>query len=261
MAPYCATPAGLRLDLVDTDGVTVTKTLDLMAEENGVRVSSLDVAYPTVREVTAANPTDNGEFDYTSLFGPRVVTVAGTVVPSAFGSRQAMLAELSSWCAPWLRPHLVYCIDPTEATLWLTVRGSQFTAPVSDRTVTAFTVSWVAADPMAQTLSATTLELAPGQTATARNDGNFPAWPTITLRGPCTDPEVAGVAFSGLALGSAEHVVISPRNRTVYLMGDPRRPRYGLVDFARTRWRPLRPGDNEVSSSAPATVEWRHTYI
>ena len=163
MAPYCSCPAGLRLD--NTGSGLAYATLDLMDDANGFRVDSFDPGFPTVREVVAANPTQPGEYDYTTFFGPRAITVTGTLVPSANqGSRQGALAELNYWCQPgvyqsstssWVpfRPRLIYCIDPDQATMFFTVRGSQLSAPVSDAHFTAFTVSWVAADPTPQPYS------------------------------------------------------------------------------------------------------------
>ena len=46
--------------------------MDLMDETNGYRVDSLDLPFPTVREVVAALPTRDGDFDTTALLGPRV---------------------------------------------------------------------------------------------------------------------------------------------------------------------------------------------
>ena len=256
MSSYCDVPAGLRLD--DTGGAP-SSTLDLMAEENGIRVDSLDIGFPTIREAVAPHPTIDGNYDYTSLFGPRVVTVTGSFVPSVnYTDRQNMMQHLAGWCAPNIRPQLVYAIDPTSPTLVLVVRGSQFSAPASNRLVSAFTVSWVAPDPAATAFVAKEVAITAGGTAEVVNAGTYTAWPTLTIAGPCEDPVVewgdGAVAFAGLELGPGEEVVVAPKNRTAGA-------RYRALDFTRTRWRGLAPGVTEVRAGAPVTVTWRDTYI
>jgi hypothetical protein len=261
---YCDVPAGLRLDqYANTDGTGgLVKTLDFMAEGNGIRVSSFDLGFPTVRETVAAKPTTNGDYDYTWLFGPRVVTIAGSLIPSTFGSRQAMLAELMSWLDPSIRPVLVFAIDPTEATQQITMRGSQFSAPVSDRMVTAFSASWVAPDPAFESFGAKTVEVDAGGTAEVVNEGTYRAWPTFTVYGPCAGPVLeygdAVVALGDLDLAPGEDVVVVPRTSRAYLAD---RSRYVRPDYRRTRWDGFPPGRTVVSSSARATIEWRDTYI
>ena len=253
---YCDSPAGLRLD--DTGGAP-SSTLDFMAVDNGIRVDSLDLGFPTIREAVAPHPTIDGNYDYTSLFGPRVVTVTGSFLPSAnYTDRQTMMQALAGWCAPNLRPQLVYAIDATSPTLVLVVRGSQFSAPASDRRISAFTVSWVAPDPAATAFVAKEVAIAAGETAEVVNAGTYTAWPTFTIAGPCTDPVLewrdGAVTFAGLELRRGETVVVEPKARRAG-------SRYRNLDFARTRWRGLPPGMTEVRASAAVTVAWRDTYI
>ena len=268
MTAYCDCPAGLRLDGYAVDGTSLGTTLDFMAEENGIRVDSLDIGFPTVREAVAPHPTQDGNYDYTSLFGPRVVTVTGTFIASTtYTDRQGMMQALAGWCAPNIRPHLIYAIDPTSATLSLIVRGSQFSAPASNRKMSAFTASWVAPNPAATSMLLRELSVKAGETGELLNEGTYTAWPTFTVRGPCRDPLVewqGGAAhFTGLELSEGEYVVVSPQARTVTFMGrsEPQFNRYRALDFARTRWQGLAPGVTEVYASAALDVAWRDTFI
>jgi Phage tail protein len=258
MTSMCDSPAGVRLDGYDMNGNSLGTTLDLMDADGGILIDSFDVGFPTVRETVAVKPANDGQYDYTQYFGPRTVTITGTFIPSAnFTDRQTMMQELASWCAPDIRPHLIYAYDATSTTLWLTVRGSQMSAPASNRHISAFTVSWVASDPAAQSTSVKELSVKAGETAQVVNEGTYTAWPTFRIYGPCRNPHVdwgrGAVSFDALELYEGERIDVSPRTRSS--------SHHRSLDFARTRWGGLAPGVNELSANVPVVVTWRDTYI
>jgi hypothetical protein len=236
MAVYCAAPATLRLELLDAAG-NLVDSLDLMDQANGYRVAALDIAFPTVREVKAALPTRDGDFDTTALLGPRVVTITGSLIGSPAGTRQSALAVLSHWLQPRLRPRLVYVVDQGETPLAIGLRGSQLAAPYSDPAVSAFSASWVAPDPVAYSLDVDQITVQPQQTGaiagraypltfprtypaagvggsgmgTIQNDGDYPTWPTFRIYGPCTNPAVwwvsppgGAIVFTGLTVAAGD---------------------------------------------------------
>jgi hypothetical protein len=282
---YCATPATLRLELVDPLG-NVTDTLDLMDETNGYRVASLDIGFPTVRAVTAALATRDGDYDTTALFGPRTVTVAGSLVPSAFGSRQAALAALAHWCQPRLRPRLVYAVDAGEELLAIGLRGDQMSAVYDNPAVSAFQVSWVAPNPVAYSLTQNQTTVGPEQTAplggrtyplafprtypaagaggsgqgTIQNDGTYPTWPIFRIYGPCTNPAIfwvdppgpAIVFTGGLAVNAGDYLEVDTANQTALINGLTSASRYSNLDFTQTVWQPCYAGAT-VIRFAPAT--------
>jgi hypothetical protein len=255
MTTYCGTPATLRLETLDSTGA-VTASLDLMDQGNGYRVDSLDVAFPTVREVVAALPTRDGEYDMTRLYGPRAVTVTGSLIPVASGSRQKALQALAWWCQPRLRPRLVYAVDADCAPMWIGVRGSQLSAPYSDRQVSAFTVSWVATDPVARVLTTSNITINAAGSGTATNHGTYRAWPLIDVYGPCTQAHVAwttpaagGVSFlPGYAIASGHVVNIDTQAQTCLLDGTT--SVYSSLDFVNTRWPALEPGNQLITFTA-----------
>jgi hypothetical protein len=272
---YCATPATLRLELVDHNTGAVTDSLDLMDQNNGYRVATLDVAFPTVRAVVAPLPTRDGDYDTTNLFGPRVVTVTGSLVHSAQGSRQVALATLARWCGPRLRPRLVYAVDSDATPLALGLRGSQLSAPAANPAVSAFTASWEAPDPVATGLTQHANLINPQPTALGRhynlsfnrvypvvtgngqgscvNAGTYRAWPVLNIYGPCTNPAVfwisppgGAVVFSGLTLQANEYVQVDTYAQTVLDNGQAGASRFDLLDFARTSWAGLEPGSTTL---------------
>lgn len=271
---YCSSPATLRLETLNPAG-TVTATLDLMAETDGYRVSSFDVAFPTVREIVAALPTRDGDYDMTRLYGPRAVTVTGTLVPSDTGSRQHAQEALEWWCQPRLRPRVVYALDADMDPVWLGIRGAQFTAPASDPSNSKFSVSWVASDPVARVLTPSQITVNPGATGTATNTGTYRAWPVLDLYGPCTNPAVTwvtpaagAVVFTGLTVAAGHYVTVDTNLQTAVVDGDPNQSVYRYVDFANTRWAGLEPGATTLgftattsSSPARAVVSWADATI
>lgn len=266
---YCSCPATLRLEQLDSSG-NVTAQLDLMDEHNGFRVASLDVAFPTVRAVTAALPTRDGDYDTTRLMGPRTVTVTGSLVASTAGTRSAALAALAAWAVPGLRPRIVYSLDG-EPPLTLGLRGSQLSAPASNIGVSAFSVSWEAPNPIASGLVDHQTDISPQLPVTGRvynltfnrvyphtaasgigtcfNAGTYPAWPVLDFYGPCTDPAVywvtppgGAVVFSGLTVAAGDFVAVDTYAQTALLNGQAGANRFYLLDFAKTVWAPLQPG-------------------
>lgn len=274
MTAYCGTPAALRLEAFDAAGA-LSSSLDLMDEASSYRVATLDVGLPTVRDQAAPLPTRDGNLDYTRLYGPRVVTVTGSLVPSTAGSsRQRALQGLAWWCQPRLRPRLVYAIDADCAPLWLGVRGSQLASPVSNPQVSSFTVSWVASDPIARALTTQTVTINPGATGTATNAGTYRAWPVLDIYGPCSDPVVTwvnpaagAVVFAGLTIAAGHFVRVDTNTQTARLDGTGASV-YPLIDFHSTRWAGLEPGAAQLrftaaSSSSPARliVSWADSSI
>lgn len=292
MADYCDTPDTLVL-------VLGADTFDLMDSDNGVVVSEVDLGYPTVRDVTAALPTRDGDFDTTTLFGPRAVSITGTVVPSPrFGSRQRVLDALARYTAAAARPQLRYAIDGDVGQRFLNLRPAQLSGPYVHPLVSAFSVGWVAPDPIAYSVDAQLrVVLAPGVnpgriyplifprtyppgsggagTARLVNDGSYRTWPVFRIFGPCTDPSVTWldppggyIGTVGLTVAAGDWVHINTATADVWYNSDPGASRYSNLDFDRLRWEPLRPGFTDIrftaASAAPpcqAEVTWRHAYL
>jgi hypothetical protein len=285
MTTYCTTPATLRLELLDTLG-NVTDSLDLMDQNNGYRVASLDIGFPTVRAVTAALPTRDGDFDTTALFGPSVVTVAGSLIASKAGSRQDARAELAHWCQPRLRPRLVYAVDAAATPVAIGLRGDQMTAIYDNPQVSAFQVSWVAPNPVSYALDVDQITVAPQQSAaiggrsypltfprtypaagpggsgqgTIQNDGDYPTWPLFRIYGPCTNPAIywvtppggAVVFTGGLAVAAGDYLEVNTNAQTALTNGLASASRYSSLDFTQTVWQPAYAGAT-VIRFAPAT--------
>ena len=112
----------------------------------------------------------------------------------------------------------------------------------------------------------------------ATNSGTLSTPPFIVIHGGCTNPAVyndtAGAVFAvgtparPLTLAAADTLTIDARNRLVYLGNDPTNTRYNYVDFARSSWWSLLPGDNHLrfvpdtaDGAANAVVSWNDAYL
>ena len=260
MTTYCDSPTTLRLELLGSDG-TVAQSLDFMDEANGYRVSSLDVGFPTVRASVSARPTRDGDYDVTSLYGPRPVTIVGTFVPvypaGVLRGRQSAMQALAQWCQPRWRPRLVYAYDADCAPLFLNLRGDALAAPATNPTTSAFTVSWVAYDPVARSYNTPApVTVAPGATGTATNRGTYRAWPVFDVYGPCGDftitwvtPSGGVIATLGLpAIGAGHYLEVDTDAQTAQPDGtaDRTQSQYQYINFATTHWAGFEPGPTTV---------------
>ncbi len=215
-------------------------------------------------------PPRDGDYDVTSLYGPRPVTIAGTFVPTFPGgllrSRQSAMQALAWWCQPRLRPRLVYAYDADCPPLWLGLRGDTLAAPATNPSTSAFTVSWVAFNPVARALNtpASPVTVLPGATGTAVNNGTYRAWPVFDVYGPCDDftitwvsPSGGVIATSGMSVGAGNFIEIDTDAQSVQPNANPDRTLslYQYIDFANTHWAGFEPGPTQVqfTASSPGT--------
>jgi hypothetical protein len=273
MAAYCPTPAKLTL------AIPGGPTLDLMDDQQGFRVSELDLGYPTVREDSDPWPARNGENDLTRLVGARAVSISGALVPSAAGSRQKAWHALAPFLDPRARVTVTYQVDGDVGARTMTVRAAQLSGPFNDRSVSMVHLGFKAADPFAYDATGaqaivyvTTSGSGGGRaynlvfnrvyppggqtSATLINHGDFPAYPLLRFYGPITGPSatfgrvVAGVtttstlAFQPSYIISPGHFVeVDTAKRSALLDGDPAQSQYPYLmpDMGSSGWPSIPP--------------------
>lgn len=140
---YCGAPVVLTLAIPNGP------TLDLMSEQQGLRVASVDLGYPPPREDMTQNPDRHGSYDLTKLYDVRPVVITGSIVPSPAGSRSASWRLLAPFLNPAARPVMTYQVDGDQIPKTMTVRASQMTALADNPTTSVFQVGFKAADPLA----------------------------------------------------------------------------------------------------------------
>jgi hypothetical protein len=263
VAPYCSSPVALTL------AISGGPSIDLMSDQQGFRVQSLDLGYPAVREVVTDRADRRGQYDLTRLFGARPVTISGAVVPSAAGSRQKAWHLLAPFLDPSQRVTMTYQVDGDAVTKTMTLRAAQATALFDHPGVSPAQVGFKAADPVAYDQNTQTAYLGPYQAQSGRaynlvfnraypsvqsgsaataNHGDLTSFPVLRLYGPATgiwlqwapaspgQPIVTWSMYflSSFQVNAGDYLAIDCGARTVYLNGDPSQNRYNQVDFARS---------------------------
>jgi hypothetical protein len=227
MGHLCSSPVALVLTLG-------ALTLDLMEAGNGFAIDTVDIQFPNPNEDISPIPERDGQWDDTRFFGARAVTIAGTIIPAAYGSRSKVLDRLAPFLAQTARPTLTYQIDADAPARFVTLRATNLTAPATNPTISAFQLAWKAADPAAYGVALNQVVIAPtaaifGRTYThpqgaaitntsgwqpprvyphtsgavnvvATNQGTLSTPPLIVVKGGCTNPKVwndtAGAVFA-----------------------------------------------------------------
>ena len=206
MSAYCGVPLRCVLSLPG-------RVLDLMDAGQGFRLASLDLGYPTVREDANDSPDQSGSTDNTRLFSSRAVTIAGSIVASATGSRSASIALLAPFMNPAARPVLTYQLDADAEPRTLVLRAADLSAPLNSLNVTAWSAQWKAPGALANGLvehsamcgpsflivAGRKYDLAfdrvypaslPASSVVVVAEGDYPTPPVFTITGPATGASI-----------------------------------------------------------------------
>jgi hypothetical protein len=267
------------MTLVDTD---TAETLQLFPAVSAISVVDFDPGFPAVRSVRVPNPGANGETDYTTLHGAKVVALTLRTNPD-LGLVNPALASIRSWASPARNVVLVY--TPTgmaERIVYL--KGDQLGAPLPLDSmlfgVVDILVQWACprgvelSSLLTQTVvplqSSTTggrvyplvfprtytAQVGSG-TAVVVNAGKVDSAPIIRMYGPVTGGRISNdtdggkaLEFLGYSLSSTEYVEIDMAAKTVQYQGLPGAA-YNVRSKLTTRnWWTLKPGNNTIRFSA-----------
>lgn len=270
----------------------------LPRQDDGIFVQGLSAPMPEVREVAENRTDDDGVRDSTLLFGSRAVSVELLVTQNV----RAVEDELGRYLHPRSRPFLVVDDDGWSAPRRLGLRVSQFDKPLelglAQVDARKISVGWVAPDGIweaAESVEETVLgdlASATGRTyprthpwayeatlsagaSQVTNLGSVPSHFVARLYGPCTAPallnETTGetLAFtSGLVLGAGQYVEVDTRDRTAYLLSSLSASRLTFIDFTRTSWWRIEPGQQQIryapgqtSAGAQAVITYRPSWL
>jgi hypothetical protein len=259
VADYCSSPDTLTLTVGST-------TIDLMSDQQGLRVSALDLGYPAVREVVIENPDRNGTTDLTKLLGPRPVTITGALVPSPAGSRQRAWHALAPFLDPSARVTMTYRVDGDAIVKTMTLRAAQATALFDNPQTSPAQLGFKAADPVAYDQNVQTVYMVPSATqagraynltfnrvypstgvtgASTHNYGDLTTFPRLRVYGPASNvyinwqtgsplAQYSMVFLSSFSVPAGDSLVVDCKARTMYLNSDPTTSRYGQVDFSQS---------------------------
>lgn len=265
------------------------KTLDLLDyKTNGFKIQTFDPGSPAVRESVSALPSQDGQFDQTVFFGPRVVAMTAVVIPSSAGTTTAAFDALGPYLAPSARPVLLYSTASDAPLRQLTLRVSQFSNPAINPSYSAASFQWVASDPIALSPTVNELDIGTGQDGgrtyaltypriypagsagdnigTLTVGGNFQTWPLFRIFGPITNPIIeyldgvtfaatgVQIAFTGLTIAAGDYLEVDTKTKTVLLNSDPGANRFNFVDFPNTVFGPLQTGPAAVRFTGTTTT-------
>lgn len=223
MPAYCGLPVRLELSLPG-------RVLDLMDVGQGFRVAQLDLGFPEVREDATDAPDQSGTIDTTSLFGARAVTIAGTIIASAAGSRSRSLSLLTPFMDPAARPVLTYQTEPDADPRTLTLRAVDSSSPLDSLSVSKWSASWKAPAGLAlgtvehSAICGPSWLITEGRgyplvfdrvypaagssdSATITPGGDYPTPPVLTIWGPATG---ARITVEDLNTGATATIELKP---------------------------------------------------
>lgn len=269
---------------------------DLDDLSSGVIVSQFDPGWPEIRKVEQDMADRDGEFDQTRHFGPRVISMQGTIYPPAGVTRESVLQRLASYCGAGQRVLLTWEPEPGVGQRQAWVRCDGFTGPYPQPGWIDFSVQWKAASsyllsPVQQEVS---MALVATKTTGGRtynlsfdrtypptiggagvgivtNGGSAPTWPLIRVSGDVYDAQVINLT-TGQALvlsgeiAADEYLDVDMGRHTAMLNGTTSRP--DLIDWQATSWWNLPPGNSDVqftavtmSGNPTALVIWQDSFL
>lgn len=289
----------------------ISNILDLMDHDaNGIICDTVDLGYPDVREDTGVWTDADGTWDFTRFFGARGITLSGTLVDSARGSRSMSFQALVPFLSPAARPILVYSFNADMHFAYMKIRAQGYSGPITNPIITRWSGQWKCPDAISYDLDVQTVTIIPGITGSfgrvytdpqetgiitatsgwapnryypsmggsaiglATNAGTALSFPIIQIFGGCTGPiirnDTTGQQFAMLSnyvINPGEVLVIDMRQKAVYL-GTPNASRYNQVDFSKSTFWSLAPGDNHLTfdpsvadDHAQAIITWQNAYI
>lgn len=252
----CVRQAWLELD---------GQTVQFEDTTGGWFCSSLDLGYPTVRDVVANRPDADGAIDRTALMGIRVVNVQIVALSGAAARVDEVAASFAPFMIPSARPVLHYVLDREwnpERTM--SVRAAGYSWPVAGPYERSIQLQFVAADPIARDPTTQTATAAPAAAATIATAGDLPARPLFRITGPVTGPAVTltptvppvwKLAFlSSFTIAAGHHVDIDIDARTVLADGDPAKPRLSSLDWTQTSWQSIPPAPSSTLMTLAGTA-------
>ena len=268
-------------------------TMPLEDEAAGYYCTTLDLGYPTVREVVDNRPDADGIYDRTQFFGPRSISANITAQSPAAVSVDAVAAAFAPFMVPSVRPVLHYVLErPGAVEHTITVRAANYAWPMSGGRRRDIQLQWVAADPVAlgatdstatawagasegggRTYPLTFNRTYPGGGGEAANGlivthGDVAVSPYLRIYGPITGAVVAfAVKLAPWAnalvplldtcrIDAAHFIGIDTHAHAAYLDDDPAQPMLNQLDWTRVVWPvlPVAPDETTMSLSGQNTT-------
>ena len=235
--------------------------LELMSERGWI-VREYEFAPPEVREVTYNNAYDDGTFDFSQFIGSRAVTLDIVLRGSEFvngtgvqRSEAQMKDRLLAYAHPMRRPTLTWSEHGDSRVKEVELRGSDFSAAVTQPRFNSVNISWVAPRGLIQSNFLKCEQQILGELAGTKefalnNEGNTNAHWTVAIRGEVQMPIIwldtdRTVALElEFAAGIQDDILISSIDRSVRVNGVRTGYKYLADD---SQWFTIPPGIHTMS--------------
>jgi hypothetical protein len=252
------------------------QSVDLENAAGGWFCTSLDLGWPTVRDVVTNRPDDDGVDDRTQYFGARAVTAEITTLAGAGARIDDVASSFAPFMVPSARPTLHYVLDRSGAAeRTMVVRPAGYGWAVEGDSQRDIHLAFVAADPNVYDPTQRMVNAYAGSTASSgrpydlsfsrqyptgggsstvgqiRSAGDLPVQPLLRIYGPIVAPQVtlrmyngAGtylgqylVAFSaGFQIDVSHWVEVDTNAKTAIRDSDPGQSCFSSLNFNITSW-------------------------
>lgn len=270
------------MSLVDGSTTVLLSVGGIPKPGSGVVVKNYDLGYPTAREVVADLAGQHGSLDLTKYFGSRTVKLDVSVLDVAGSTRHQTMDTLRYLSRPGGRPQLVVQCDGWAQQRTLVLRGTPSSCVVGPLNAGYLEASlaWVVPTgvmnsatqelplqpiPVTTTgVSFTTsfpMSFAPGSLsnmATATNSGTTHTPWVARFWGQATNITVTnrttGATFVlNAPIVAGNYIQIDSAARTALMNNTPGNSMFNLIDFTKSSWWTLAPGDNVISVTAQSS--------
>jgi hypothetical protein len=253
----------------------------------------LDLGFPAIRENVEDRPGQSGQYDYTSLYSARTLTMSLKILETDTMPAAVTRRLLRAWMAPAKDPQLVWQFVDVE--MYADLTASDLTNSLNKQAFITGTADAVLTYKVARGrfLSTTVQDIfvpysgvitgrsynpvnlsTPGgwnpprtypaatgvNTANVLNGGTENTYPIVRLFGPMTGPRIANettglyLEFASLTIANTDYIEINLENRTVQLNGQAGANNNMRGWMTTRQWWYLAPGYNAIRYSGSGSI-------
>jgi phage-related protein len=245
----------------------------------------LDLGFPAIRENVEDRPGQSGQYDYTSLYSARTITMSLKILETDTAPAAVTRRQLRAWLAPSKSPQLVWQFvndvemyaDLTASDLSNTLNKRAFITGTTDAVLSYKVASGRFLSTTVQDIFIPYSGVSTGRTypltyprtypaatgvntANVLNSGTENTYPIVRLFGPMSSPKIANettglyLEFAGLTINAGDYIEINLAERTVQLNGQAGANSNRRGSMTTRQWWYLAPGYNSLRYSGSGSI-------